>query len=104
MKKAEKEKLKKEGWVVGGVKEFLGLSEEEMKLIEIRISLGKILKDQRVKNGYSQIQLAQRIGTNQSRIAKMENGNNSVTIDSLLKSLFYLKVPKKKICSTFQKV
>ena len=101
MNRKNKEKLEKSGWKIGNVQEFLNLSEEDMKLIEIRIALGKILKEQREKNGYTQDQLAKEIKSSQSRIAKMENGDISVTIDLLLKSLLYLKTPSNKICKTF---
>ena len=104
MNKETKEKLKKHGWEITSVKEFLSLSEEDMKLIELRITLGKYLKEQRKKNGYTQDQLAKMIRSNQSRIAKMENGDNSVTIDALLKSLFYLGIPAKEISKVFAKI
>lgn len=104
MNKKTQKKLERGGWKVGDVQEFLNLSEEEMKLIEIRIVLGKFLKKQREKNGYTQLQLARKIRSSQSRIAKMENGNNNVTIDSLLKSLLYLKTPINEICKTVASV
>ena len=104
MNKKTRKKLEKGGWKVGDVQEFLNLSEEEMKLIEIRIVLGKFLKEQREKNGYTQMQLAREIGSSQSRVAKMENGNSNVTIDSLLKSLLHLKIPINEICNTFARI
>ena len=104
MNKRKKEKLEKQGWEIGTVKDFLNLSEEDMKIIEIRIDLGRILKEQREKNGYTQAQLARKIKSSQSRIAKMENGATSVTIDALLKSLIHLDTPGNKIYKTFAKI
>lgn len=104
MDKETKEKLKKAGWVVGSVKEFLNLSEEDIKLIEIRIALGIFLKEQREKCGYTQTQLAKEMRSSQSRIAKMENGDNNVTIDIILKSLLHLKTPVNKIYERMAKV
>jgi len=102
--KKTKEKLKEQGWEFGGIKEFLELSDEEVQLVELRINLGRYLKEQRKKCGYTQNQLAKMIKSNQSRIAKMENGDNSVTIDALLKSLFYLKIPTKEISKVFARI
>ena len=104
MDRKTKKKLEKGGWSVGDVQEFLNLSEEEMKLIDLRIRLGKFLKKQREKCGYTQTQLAKEINSSQSRIAKMENGSSNITIDSLLISLFYLKTPTKEICNTFIRI
>ena len=104
MNKKTKQKLEKRGWEVGGVREFLNLSEEDIKLIEVRIALGKILNEQRIKNGYTQLQLAREIKSSQSRVAKMENGDNSVTIDLLLKCLLHLQTPKSEICKAFARV
>jgi len=104
MNKNKREKLKEKGWELGGIKEFLDLSKEEVKLIEIRIALGRYLKEQREKNGYTQHQLAKMVKSSQSRIAKMEKGDNSVSIDAIFKYLFYLQVPTKEIGKIITKV
>lgn len=104
MNTMKKRKLEEAGWHVGNVQEFLTLSDEDMKLIEIRIALGKVLKEQREKNGYTQLQFAKAIKSSQSRIAKMENGDNNITIDLLLRSLLFLHTPKNKICNTFARI
>ena len=95
-----KNRLEKKGWEVGDAKDFLNLSEEEIKLIEIRIALGKFLKNKREKSGYTQVQFARKIRSSQSRIAKMENGDNSVSIDLLVKSLLSLQTSTKEISRT----
>jgi hypothetical protein len=76
-----KEKLEKNGWAVGNVQEFLGVSDEEMRIIEWRISLGKMLREKRLSKGYTQEYLAKKINSSQARVAKMEAGDRSVTID-----------------------
>ena len=39
MKKAKRKKLEAAGWAVGSVKEFLGLSEADAALIEMKLAL-----------------------------------------------------------------
>ena len=94
-----KEKLEKNGWQVGSAQDFLELSDEEMRLVEFRISLGKMLREKRVATGYTQSVLAKEIGSSQSRVAKMEIGDNSVSIDLILKSLFHIGISRAEICS-----
>ena len=93
-----KEKLEKGGWQVGSTQDFLGLSNEEMQLIELRIALGKMLREKREEKGYTQTVFAKEIGTSQSRIAKMESGDSSVTVDLILKSLFHF-VHSQDVCN-----
>ena len=104
MDKTKIRKLEAKGWVVGDVKKFLNLSETDLKLIEIKIALGNILKDQRKKSGYTQQRLAKEIRSSQSRIAKLEKGDNSITIDFLLKSLLHLHTPMKRISKTIAQI
>jgi DNA-binding XRE family transcriptional regulator len=90
MRKRKKSKLKAAGWVVGSVKEFLGLSEAETALIEMKLALSQSLRDRRKKQGLSQVQLAERLQSSQSRVAKMEAGDPSVSMDLLVSSLLLL--------------
>lgn len=79
--------LEQEGWAVGGAQEFLNLSDAEMALVDVRVSLARDLRRRRKKKKISQATLAKRIGSSQSRVAKMEAGDPSVTIDLLMKTL-----------------
>ncbi len=79
MRKSKKAKLEAAGWVVGSVKEFLGLSEADAVLIEMKLALSRSLRDRRNKQGLSQVQLAERLQSSQSRVAKMEAGDPSVS-------------------------
>jgi len=90
MKKAKRKKLEAAGWVVGSVKEILGLSEVDAALIEMKLALSRSLRDRRKKQGLSQVQLAERLHSSQSRVAKMEAGDPSVSMDLLVSSLFLL--------------
>jgi DNA-binding XRE family transcriptional regulator len=90
MRKGKKAKLEAAGWVVGSVKEFLGLSEADAVLIEMKLALSQSLRDRRKKQGLSQVQLAERLQSSQSRVAKMEAGDPSVSMDLLVSSLLQL--------------
>lgn len=87
MKKGKKERLERSGWVVGGTQEFLDLSDAEMALIDVRVSLAKALRHRRQRMKISQAAFAKRVGSSQSRVAKMEAGDPSVSIDLLVRSL-----------------
>lgn len=92
MKKEKRKRLEAKGWQVTTVAEFLRLSPEEENLIELRLALSSALKEQRIKEGLTQEKAAQLLGSSQSRIAKMEAGDASVSLDLLIKSLFRLGV------------
>src|SRR5215813_5925671 len=90
MRKTKRARLEAAGWAVGSVKEFLGLSEADAVLIEMKLALSRSLRERRKKHGLSQVQLAERLQSSQSRIAKMEAGDPSVSMDLLVSSLLLL--------------
>ena len=71
MKNTKRAKLEAAGWAVGSVKEFLGLSEAESAIIDMKLALSRSLRERRTKQGLSQVQLAERLQSSQSRVAKM---------------------------------
>jgi len=83
----KRKKLETAGWKVGGVDEFLGLSAEEMEFIEAKLALANSLKEARKKKRLTQEQLAKKIGSSQSRVAKMEAADSTVSLDALIKAL-----------------
>jgi hypothetical protein len=90
MRKAKKERLTKAGWQVGSAKEFLGLSDAESAVIDVRVTLARVLRQQRLHRRLSQAAVATELGSSQSRVAKMEAADPSVSVDLLLRSLFVL--------------
>ncbi len=92
-----KKKLEAKGWTVGDAADFLELSPEEAQFIDLKIALKNSLKAERVKQKVTQVELAKLIGSSQSRVAKMEAGDPSVTVDLLLKALLTLGVTNKQI-------
>ena len=97
MTSAKTARLKAKGWRTGSVAEFLGLSPEESYFIELKLKLSDELKKRRAKRKISQQQLAALIGSSQSRVAKMERGDASVSIDLLVKSLLAVGAKPKDL-------
>jgi DNA-binding XRE family transcriptional regulator len=90
MNKDKRKKLAAKGWKVGSAEEFLNLTPDESAYINLKIKLAQGLSLHRKKQRLTQIQLAQRIKSSQSRVAKMEAGDPSVSLDLLIKSLLAL--------------
>ncbi|MEX1230506.1 MAG: helix-turn-helix transcriptional regulator [Planctomycetaceae bacterium] len=84
-------------WKVGTVQEFLRLSDEESELIELRLALAWGLKNRRVEKNMTQHELAKLLDTSQSRVAKMEAADISVSIDLIVKSLLKLGVTRREL-------
>jgi DNA-binding XRE family transcriptional regulator len=97
MKKSKKEKLEKHGWKVGSSAEFLSLTPEEEIYIELKVTLSQYLHSKRIKKHLTQEQLAEKIKSSQSRIAKMEKGDPTVSIDLLIKSLLAIGTTKDEL-------
>jgi len=103
MKASKRKKLENAGWKVGGVEDFLGLSSEEAEFIEMKLALSRFLKQSRLKKKLSQVAFAKRIDSSQSRVAKMEAGDPSVSIDLLMKSILALGASKKDVARALTK-
>jgi len=100
MDKRKREKLAKKGWKVSSVAEFLDLSTEEISYIEMKLALSEKLRERRRRKRLTQAELAKAIESSQSRVAKMEAGDPTVSIDLLVKSLLALGVSKKELGRT----
>lgn len=97
MKAAKAKKIEKKGWKMGSAQDFLGLSDEEAEFIEMKVRLSRKLKELRKKNQLSQTEMADVLGSSQSRIAKMESGDPSVSVDLLMKGMLALGASRKDI-------
>ena len=97
MKASKQKKLEKAGWKVGSTEEFLGLSPEESAYVEMKLALCNSVRRMRIKKRLSQVEFAKKIASSQSRIAKIEAGDPSVSIDLVMKSLFALGFSKKEV-------
>ncbi len=94
MNKDKRKKLESKGWKVGTVSEFLSLAPEEAAYIELKLTLAKNLQKRRRALNLTQMALARRLKSSQSRIAKMESGDPSVSVDLLVRSLLALGISK----------
>ena len=97
MDKSKKPKLESKGWKFGNAEDFLNLTREESDYIEIKLRLSNSLKQQRKQKKITQLELAKMLKSSQSRVAKMEAGDSSVSIDLLVRSLLALGASKKKV-------
>lgn len=103
MEKAKKERLQKKGWKVGSADEFLGLTPEETEYIELKIACTKYFKECRQKKNMTQIEAAKLLHSSQSRVAKMEAGDPTVSIDLLIRSLLALGATKKGLARVIER-
>ena len=97
MRKAKRKRLETKGWKFGTVKDFLGLSDEESAYIELKIKLATALRQRRQQKGLSQLDLAAKLQSSQSRVAKMEAGDPSVSLDLLIRSLVTLGASEREL-------
>ena len=87
MKREKKERLERAGWRVGRAAQFLQLDAEEARLIELKLVLAAGVRRFRERRGLTQQALAKRLGSSQSRVAKMEAGDASVSFDLIIRTL-----------------
>jgi predicted transcriptional regulator len=99
MKPNKKDKLEAAGWKVGNTNDFLGLSADEAAYIELKLALSEQLRKRRLKKKLTQIEVAQIVASSQSRVAKMESGDSTVTVDLLVKSLLALGATRKELAT-----
>ncbi len=90
MRETKRKRLEDKGWRVGDTREFLGLSKEEAAFIELKLRLAENLRKRRQDRRLTQGQLAQLLRSSQSRVAKMEAADPSVSLDLIIRSLFAL--------------
>jgi len=88
MSPTKRRRLERLGWKVGTATEFLGLSREEAAVVEMKLALSASLRRHRVRRRMTQGALARKLGSSQSRIAKLEAGAPGVTLDLLFRALF----------------
>jgi DNA-binding XRE family transcriptional regulator len=97
MREAKQRRLAAKGWKTGDAKDFLGLSEQEEVYIDLRLKLAEGLKARRIRRRLTQTELAKAVQSSQSRIAKMEAGDPTVSLDLLVKSLLALGASAREL-------
>jgi predicted XRE-type DNA-binding protein len=74
--------------VVDDAADWLGLDEVERKMVELRVRLGREVRRLREAKDLSQAELATRIKSSQSRVAKVEGNSDGVGLDLLMRAFF----------------
>jgi len=97
MKASKRKTLEEAGWNVGSTSEFLGLSDAEEMLVAMKLALASNLKARRQQLKITQQELAKRLGSSQSRVAKMETADTSVSMELLVRSLASLGASRTEI-------
>lgn len=99
MKASKKKKLEEAGWKVGSAAKFLELSEAEEMLVNMKVALAKGVKAMRQEKSITQQRLAKLIGSSQSRVAKLETADRSVSMELLIRSLLSMGATRSQIGS-----
>ena len=103
MKNAKRARLEAHGWRVGTAAAFLELTPEETAFVETKLALSRCVRTRRTAQNVSQAMLAKRLKSSQSRVAKMEAADASVSVDLLLRALFALGAKPKDVATAIQK-
>lgn len=99
MREGKRSKLAAKGWKVGDAKDFLELADSEEAYIELRLKLADGLKSRRSSKGMTQTELASTLRSSQSRVAKMEAGDPTVSLDLLVRSLLALGTSNRELAA-----
>jgi len=97
MKAKKKKQLEAKCWKVGSAEEFLNLSKEESSYIELKLLLSESLAARRKKRRLNQVELAKLLKSSQSRVAKMEKGDATVSLDLLIRSLLAIGTTRREL-------
>lgn len=97
MRADQRRKLEAAGWRVGDTKDFLALTAGEAEFVEIKLALARRLRELREEQNWTQAELARRVGSSQSRVAKMEAADPSVSVDLLVRSLLAAGADRREV-------
>lgn len=95
MDASKRKRLKAAGWRIGTVSELLGLTKEDEEYIELKLRLTELVRASRKRKRISQLTLAKRLGSSQSRVAKLEAGDPSVSFDLLVRASLAIGATRK---------
>jgi predicted XRE-type DNA-binding protein len=103
MKTEKRARLEARGWRVGSAEEFLDLTPAEVAFVETKLALAQSVRARRTAQDMSQAALAKVLGSSQSRVAKIEAADATVSIDLLLRTLFALGAKPRDVAEVLQK-
>ena len=102
MEEHKKNRLIARGWKVGNADEFLGLTPEEVAYVELKLLLSDHLKKHRQHKKLTQSELGKLLRSSQSRVAKMEAGDPSVSLDLLIRALLALGASREELAGMIE--
>ena len=97
MKTEKRRRLEAAGWRVGDARDFLELTPQDAEFVEIKLALATRLREFREERNWTQAELARRVGSSQSRVAKMEAGDPTVSVDLLMRSLLAAGANRREV-------
>ena len=95
--KNKRQRLEAEGWKVGTVDEFLGLTPEEATYVDLKLALSQQVREYRQTKRLTQVEMARLLKSSQSQVAKIETGDASVSLDLLIRSLIALGATRREL-------
>ena len=104
MDSEKRKRLEAAGWSVGNASDFLGLNPAEAELVELKVNLALLVKKRRKIHNLSQNALAKKMGSSQSRVAKIESGDPSVSLDLIVRALLTSGVTRQELAQLIYKV
>ncbi len=104
MEPTKKTRLDNAGWRSGDAADFLGLTDNEVAFIELKLALAEYLRDMRTRHGWTQAHVARLLGSSQSRVAKMEAADSTVSLDLLVKALLTLGASRQEVGQVITRV
>jgi predicted XRE-type DNA-binding protein len=90
MNREKRRALEAAGFVFEDAEDFLELTIEERRLVELRVAVSRAFRARREQQHLTQEQVAKKLKSSQSRVAKMEAGAADVSLDLLFRGLFAL--------------
>lgn len=97
MKIDKRRRLEAAGWRFGSARDFLGLTQGEAEFVEIKLDLARRLRELREERNWTQAEFARQVGSSQSRVAKMEAADPSVSVDLLVRSLLAAGADRREL-------
>jgi DNA-binding XRE family transcriptional regulator len=97
MNETKRKQLNAAGWTVGSADEFVGLTEAESAYVSMKLAVGRKIRELRVTNTMTQVELARLVRSSQSRIAKMESGDPSISLDLLVRTVLALGASRDQV-------
>src|SRR5687768_13253590 len=97
VKNGKRRRLEAAGWRVGDASEFLDLTADESAFVEIKLALAQRVRELREEHNWTQAEFARRVGSSQSRVAKMEAADPTVSVDLLVRSLLAAGADRREV-------